>query len=186
MIQQKIGKCINCPKDNIPINVKGLCSDCVYEKNHGISRFEAYRLKEQQNNDKLYSRKIKPLKRTKKRKRISEQKIKNREKRQKQIEMDEYTYEEVFNSKPHICEECGTPLPDEFRDEEGSVIFREQYSHIATKAAYPEFRNDKRNFNRLCAVDHMQWEFGDRESMKIYEPNQKIIEQLLKERNEKK
>ena len=187
-MQQKIGDCIECPRTNVPINSKGLCPDCVYKRNHdGMSRFEVTKSKEKGKNDKLYSLKRKPIKTTKKRKKKNVF-LKNErlEKRRRQIEKDEKTYEEVFNSKPNFCEECGKPLPDELRDEEEQIIFRTQYSHIMTKAAYPEFRNDSRNFNRLCDVHHDQWEFHDRENMKIYRQNQKIIEQLLKERHEKK
>lgn len=184
-MERKFGDCIKCPRKNVQVNSKGICSECVYEINHGKTRFEVALEKEKSRPKKIYELKKTPLKPSKKRlkqipikKRITERGI-------KQIELDELTYEEVFNLKPCQCEECGTQLPDRFRDDEGRVIYKTQYSHILGKQAYPEFRNDKRNFNRLCGADHDQWEFGEKEKMKIFEKNQEIINILFTERNEK-
>lgn len=89
------------------------------------------------------------------------------------IERDEEFYLECFNNSNHICEECGTPLPTEFRDEKGRVIARWRYSHIFPKSIYPELRHEVSNINHLCLIHHIQWDHGDKTSMKIYEINRK-------------
>lgn len=174
---QKTGICLNCNKDK-PINSKGLCPDCQYHKTHGISRFEAHKSKEQSKERKIYSLKRKPLK-------TSYIKLDRLEKRRAIVNKDEELYEYIFNTKENKCEECGTWLPNTFRDENNQVIMRSQYSHILTKGAHALLRHHKKNINRLCDSCHDTWEFGDREKMKIYKPNQITINELLKElRNE--
>ena len=170
---QKIGICLNCDK-NKPINSKGFCPDCQYEKTHGITRFEAHKNKERSKVSKIYSLKRKSLK-------TSYFKQERLEKRRSIIEKDEELYEYIFNTKENKCEECGAWLPDTFRDENNQVIMRFQYSHILTKGSHSLLRHHKKNINRLCGTCHDIWEFGNRESMKIFEPNQTIINKLLKE-----
>jgi hypothetical protein len=121
----------------------------------------------------------KPLKRTKI---VSTANTKQKRKTMK--ELDFATYFAVFASKPHKCEECDKPLPSVFKDKEGNINAIFQFSHILTKSAFPEFRHDSRNFNRLCFEHHQQWEFGDRKTMRIYEPNQLVIEQLREFNND--
>lgn len=186
---QKFGDCKGqCGRTNTPINSKGFCSDCQYIQIHGRSKQEVYleRSKKRQK-DKLIkytSIQRKPLKKPKTRPKTkvnNQLKDERLEKRREQINKDEETYEHVFNSKPHKCEECGEQLNDEFRDEEGQVVARWQYSHIITKKSEPRLRNNPKNFNRLCFLDHQKWEFGNRTEMKIYDKNQQIIEELRKE-----
>lgn len=98
---------------------------------------------------------------------------------------DRSTYKKVFNKGNCQCENCGIDLPTEF-EREGKVLNAWRYSHILTKAAYPEFRHDVRNFNDLCFDCHQKWEFGDRSSMVINERNKEIIETLINERNDKR
>lgn len=193
---QKRGDCQGeCKRTNIPINSKGFCSDCQYMQTHGRSKQEVYleRSKEKQKDKpiKYTSIQRKPLKTSKKRPKILVNgllKDERLEKRREQIRKDEETYEQVFNSNPPLCEECllngiKTKLNTAFRDEENQVIARWQYSHIVTKQSEPRFRNNPKNFNRLCLQHHQDWEFGDRTKMRIYESNQKIIEQLRQELN---
>jgi 5-methylcytosine-specific restriction endonuclease McrA len=92
----------------------------------------------------------------------------------KQVISDEQTYEVVWNSKVHACEECGRYLGDDFRDSSGKIA-KFMFSHILTKAAYPEFRSNPKNFNLLCFKCHQKWEFGDRTSMNINEKNEATI-----------
>lgn len=190
-MQQKTGECVVCKKTR-RLNSKNRCSECQYEVTHGRSRGEVYleRKIERERNRVIGYKSLQknPLKTSKKRSKvIVDGKLKDVRilKRTEQINKDEKTYEEVFNSKSHFCEECGRSLSSEFRDENGMVIARWQYSHILTKAAYPEFRNDFRNYNRLCLECHGKWEFGDRATMKIFEINKKTIQKLLNEKNEK-
>ena len=60
-------------------------------------------------------------------------------------------YKYIIDHKPHVCEECGRPI------------------------RYPSA------INVLCPEHHSQWENGDREAMRIWEKNKKIIEKLKKE-----
>ena len=100
-----------------------------------------------------------------------------------QIKKDDETYKQVWDSKEHICEECGESLGEELYDEEGKIAARWRFSHILGKKAYPEFRNDPRNFNLLCYQCHSLFEFGNKKEMNIYEGDMEIIEILLNERN---
>lgn len=96
------------------------------------------------------------------------------------IDLDEKFYLECFNNSNHECEECGAPLPTEFRDEKGKVTARWRYSHILPKSVYPEFRHDTRNINHLCLIHHIQWDHGDKTTMKIYGINRKKFPNNLK------
>lgn len=157
------------------MNSRFECPDCVFKKNHGgKSRQQVYADRQKEKAvEKGFER--------------VQKKNKLKPKNVDQIALDEKTYEQVFLDKPNWCEECElrgikTMLSPRFRNEKGAVIAKWQYSHILTKAAYPEFRNDRRNFNRLCFHHHQVWEFGDRETMMITPLNQKIIDELLSER----
>ena len=78
----------------------------------------------------------------------------------------------VWDHKPHHCEECLKPLHNY------SAVY---CSHILTRGAHPEMAHDCRNINILCFAHHSQWENGNRQSMRIYEKNMRIIEKLIKE-----
>jgi hypothetical protein len=80
----------------------------------------------------------------------------------------------IWAHKPHRCEETMRPLP---------VYSATFCSHILTRGAYPEMAHDPRNINILCFEMHNRWENGDRENMRIYPGNLKIIELLKKEYN---
>lgn len=81
-------------------------------------------------------------------------------------------YRWVWARKRHICEETMRPL------EQYSAAY---ISHILTKGAHPEMAHDPRNINILCYEAHNQWEFGDRQKMRIFESNRLIIEKLKNE-----
>ena len=100
---------------------------------------------------------------------------------QESKDKDRDTYLLVFSNNPPYCEECGVRLPNQFEDESGNIIMISQYSHIISKGSDPKFRHDYRNFNRLCFDCHQKWEFGDRQSMNIYENNVNIANMLRNE-----
>lgn len=146
-----------------------LCDDCNYFRMYGVTRLDTFKQKRSQNQYKSPSKRNKSVKTSNKRLEI--------------LLRDKETYYKVFLAKPNVCEECGTELPDQFMDDDGNIIYISQYSHILGKGAWPEFRHDFRNFNRLCFHDHRMWEDGNkRQEMKIYKHNQQIIEELFNDR----
>ena len=150
--------CIECGSEWVVNQKYRLCQSCNFKRLHGKSEFEFSR----------DSHKNIPS--------VSKRGV-------RQIDKDEETYRAVFNLLPNVCQECGTELPDVFRDENGKIVARFQYSHILGKQSHPEFRNEVRNFNRVCMVDHDNWEFGEKESMKIFKQNQETIQILYNERS---
>lgn len=160
--------CTECGRPTI-LNSKGLCPNCVFKKNHsGKSQVEIYQERSKAN-----------IKVKKKSDSIKQNLIKKKEKHDALIKEDEKTYEEVFGSKPPYCEECSTRLSSIFRNDEGFVVDRFRFSHILSKGAYPEHRHNILNFNLLCFNCHQKWDHGDKESMRIFEENKKIIAQIL-------
>lgn len=81
-------------------------------------------------------------------------------------------YKWVWEHKPHRCEETMRPLYNY------SATF---ISHILARGAFPEMAHDPRNVNVLCWQMHERWEHGDRERMRIYAGNMRIIEMLKNE-----
>jgi len=186
MIQMRVETCKQCGHPR-PVNSKGICPECTFKNNHGgLNQLEVH-LEKLRGKDKPWPQRFTPTTVFKiKSKGKGSLKKANLEKRQEQIKKDEETYEQVFALNPNECEECGCELPNIFRDDDGKVVARFQYSHILTKAAYPEFRNDPRNFNRLCLKCHHTWEFGDRVEMKIYTKNQETVQTLRDEKNQRR
>lgn len=91
----------------------------------------------------------------------------------KNLKLDEAFYEQCFNEcNDHKCEECNHPLPKQFRID-GKVAARFRYSHIMAKSIMPEWRHIVTNINHLCIDCHTKWDFGNKESMKIYKINKK-------------
>jgi len=85
---------------------------------------------------------------------------------------NERFYRYVWAHKPHICEEYMRPL-----DWYSAVYI----SHILSRGAHPEMAYDPRNTNILSFEAHQKWENGNRESMRIYEENQIVVDILLKD-----
>jgi len=154
-------KCKECKKEAYIVNkTHCLCDSCNFKRLHdGKTRKQHY-----------YEVKLPKIK-------ISQKKA--LKKRKIVLDKDREFYKLCFDNKPQICEECGRPLPNEFKEGNGSLIAIWRYSHILTKAAYPEYRHNPDNINILCLEHHQQWEFGDRKKMNIFKKNQKIIESLL-------
>jgi len=170
------GICKECNQEKWISNARCLCDKCVYKINHnGLTPLEV--IKEKQKNKTINSPYLKQFKKPVK----STQATK--EKRRELLNKDRETYLKVFNSKPNYCEECFLKgivqyLPSDFENDEGNINFISQYSHILSKSAFPEYRHNPENFNRLCLSHHQHWEFFDKTKMKIYEPNQLIIEKI--------
>lgn len=78
----------------------------------------------------------------------------------------------VWEHKPHQCEETLKPLANY------SAVY---CSHILTRGAHPEIAHDPRNINILCFEMHNRWENGNRETMRIYPGNMRLIELMKKE-----
>ena len=87
---------------------------------------------------------------------------------------NEKFYKWVWEHKPHYCEETMKRL------EYFSAVF---ISHILSRGAFPEMAYDPRNTNILSFEAHNKWENGDRNSMRIYEENQIVIDILKKDYN---
>lgn len=81
---------------------------------------------------------------------------------------DKEFYLEVWQSRPHFCEEChkNLDIPD-YKTEIGDPI-PTLFSHRTSKGARQDLRHDPENINLLCPTCHHKWEFGNRRSMKIY------------------
>ena len=78
----------------------------------------------------------------------------------------------VWEHKPHQCEETMRPLANY------SAVY---CSHILTRGSHPEIAHDPRNINILSFESHNRWENGDRENMRIYQDNMRLIELMKSE-----
>ena len=78
----------------------------------------------------------------------------------------------VWEHKPHQCEETMRPLANY------SAVY---CSHILTRGSHPEIAHDPRNINILSFESHNRWENGDRENMRIYPGNMRLIELMKTE-----
>ena len=103
----------------------------------------------------------------------------------KAISDDDAFYLSIWDSREHVCAECGIYLGDQVTDENGRVIIRIYFSHILQKGGlYARFRRDPRNIDLLCGEHHAKWEDQTlRKTMKIYPKNLKIMQELINEKN---
>ena len=85
-------------------------------------------------------------------------------------EENERFYRYCWDIYPHVCSECLKPL------RQYSAVY---ISHIKTRGSHPALAHDCRNVNILCFEHHSMWENGNRERMRIYPGNQRIIEELI-------
>ena len=67
---------------------------------------------------------------------------------------------EIWNERPHKCEECGKDL--------GRIPQPIFFSHILTKGRTPELRLNKKNIELLCPKHHMEWETADLEKKRKF------------------
>lgn len=89
-------------------------------------------------------------------------------------EENEHFYRYCWDIYPHVCSECLKPL------RQYSAVY---ISHIKTRGSHPQMAHDVRNVNILCFEHHSMWENGNRERMRIYPGNQRIIKELLQDYN---
>jgi hypothetical protein len=138
-MQQKVGTCKQCEKENRYINSRFICSDCTYQNNHNGKTMQQVTIEKQKlKESKQIKRTVrKPLK----------QKFKN-----PTGERDLFL--EIWKEREHICsnKDCRKYLGDE--------PCVQYFSHIKSKGAYPELRLDKSNIEILCGECHYQEEFG--------------------------
>lgn len=85
---------------------------------------------------------------------------------------NERFYRWMWEHKAHQCEETLRPLAAY------SAVY---ISHILTRGAFPEIAHDPRNINILSFESHNRWENGDREQMRIYPANMRMIELMKSE-----
>ena len=78
----------------------------------------------------------------------------------------------VWEHKPHQCEETMRPLANY------SAVY---CSHILTRGSHPEIAHDPRNINILSFESHNRWENEDRQNMRIYPGNMRLIELMKTE-----
>lgn len=88
------------------------------------------------------------------------------------MQANERFFRWVWAHKPHICEETMQTLRNY------SAV---HCSHILTRGAHPEMAHDPRNINLLTFEMHERWENGDRQNMRIYARNMRIVELLKQE-----
>ncbi|MFW6273067.1 MAG: hypothetical protein ACOC2U_04750 [bacterium] len=147
MMGYKFGVCSNCENERLIVNkTHNLCEECNHIRLHGETKFETIK-----------------------------NKLNNKKQKSGQIYKDEETYEKVFYSKPCFCENCRKPLPNKFRDENGKIIARYQYSHILGKGAWPQYRNEVWNIMKNCLYCHQEWDFGEKRKMSVYEKCKELI-----------
>lgn len=137
----------------------GICAKCG---NKRLIVNKTHNLCQQCNQIRLYGDNKQKPKRTKK---VNVNKIKE----------DEEFYEKIFHLKPCVCENCGAKLPNQFRDENGKIIARYQYSHILSKGSWPQYRHEEWNMMKNCLKCHQEWEFGNKQAMPIYKKCKQII-----------
>ena len=68
----------------------------------------------------------------------------------------------IWDTRRHECENCGTwllepPQPINF-------------SHYMPKGKYKKLELVEQNIDLLCTKCHQQWEYGDKTTMRIYDP----------------
>lgn len=68
------------------------------------------------------------------------------------LNMDDIINKEIWEERPHVCEECGDNLP--------KIPVKSYFSHLLSKGAHPELRHDKDNIVLHCKPCHNKWEFA--------------------------
>jgi hypothetical protein len=74
------------------------------------------------------------------------------EKQKQKFKDDAAVNRRIWGLRPHVCEECGSPLP--------KVPKKVYFSHLLSKGAHPELRFDDNNIVLHCEDCHQKWEFA--------------------------
>tara|TARA_R110002073_G_scaffold148366_1_gene301487 strand:+ start:2141 stop:2725 length:585 start_codon:yes stop_codon:yes gene_type:complete len=179
-IKQENMECKQCGSKYVSNKWFKLCSGCNNKRLHGNEYGKTIEYKEKE---------IKPLKSsnnqpTNKRTIDKGKRVifsgGGRSKSFQNILLDEIFYLRCFQGSDHKCEECNTKLPEEFRNEDGDLIYIARYSHVIPKSIAPELRHEVDNINHLCIECHQKWDFGGKKEMKIYTKNQLRFPNYLK------
>lgn len=135
----KLGNCVECNYFR-PLNSKGICSECVFKKNHkGKTRFEVYQEKSKERNDRQVKKRKSQI-----------------VKKSKQPTGERELFLEIWNERLHYCE---NPKCRKWLGHEPNVQF---FSHRKSKGAHPELRLEKSNIDLLCKECHYQEDFGQK------------------------
>lgn len=118
--------CKRCQKERVIQNSRGVCTECVFELNHGgKTRVEIY---------------TERAKKTPKHSKSTGEKS---------------LFLEIWSERPHICENCKTPLGNEPK------VW--MFSHIIGKGADKLLRLVKKNIRLLCYDCHYALDFRGKE-----------------------
>lgn len=79
---------------------------------------------------------------------------------------DNQFYRQIWEEREHKCKECGRFLGDKLHH-----LF---FSHHLAKGTYGKLRHDPENIDLLCMEHHTQWDFGNKEMMKIYSEERRL------------
>lgn len=136
------GICNDCKKPKWIKNIKGICPDCTYKRNHGGRSAQEISLEKQRAKPRIFKRQqIKPKKST-----------------------GEYQlFLEIWGEREHKCSNCKADLSENV----SRRSFVKYFSHQKSKGAFPELRLDKNNIELNCPPCHDLWEFGDREKFSL-------------------
>lgn len=139
--------CKVCGENTWGNNSKGVCPECVYKRNHGGKSMREVSF------EKMKQKEL-------------EQKASGSPKKRIKVVFKKSTgekelFEEIWGERAHYCqnENCNKFL--------GNTPNIQFFSHRKSKGARPELRLEKSNIDLLCCDCHHEWEFGDRNKIKL-------------------
>ena len=87
---------------------------------------------------------------------------KTTDRQKKKLSEDDRVNEEIWATRPHVCDNCDKRLP--------ATPVKANFSHLLTKGSHPDLRHDPENIVLSCYDCHNLWEFGkNRENMATYQ-----------------
>lgn len=106
-------------------------------------------------------------------------------KMKKKHEEDIVFYREIWDSRPHICQNCGKFLGNNFEDKDGKIINVFRYAHIIPKSIYPYLRHYNKNILLLCLNCHTKMDNSPKEIIEKMPCYDKSYIQELKQLHKK-